>query len=621
MNRSFFLRAIILFGIGTAPCFAANTLSTGGHDGTVRSQSADMLGAGTVNLGGALHYGQEWEYLHSLSPSFDRTGSPVIFSGVGYFAIGALPNLEFGVNLPAYYDVPRFGSQNAGGIGDLELSAKLSGFYFAGDEKVFTGAYYLSAQFPTGSKADGFFPEHAYYGSDGNWSSGKIILVPMLVSTLHFDRLKTPAPLRLNLNFGGAFNAPDDNNALTASAALEFLMNDFWTLFAEISSEERFVTVHAKTFFRDLVNDPIYITPGFKVTIPQTNLTLTFAADLGVSEKNRDYAQTSMSETGVTISHQANPLYNVYFGLGWLIPGAPKDDDGDGIVGKSDLCPDKAEDKDGFKDDDGCPDPDNDNDGIADLLDKCPNDSGIGKFQGCPDSDNDGIVDGIDKCPKAAGIPENNGCPDVDGDKDGIADRLDKCPKDAGIAENNGCPDVDGDKDGVADRLDKCVSDPEDMDAFRDDDGCPDPGNDGDGFPDLTDKCPNNPGVAETGGCPKTKEITRGQLILKGVNFESSKAVLLGGSYQVLDEIVQSLKEWPEVRIEIQGHTDNSGVPAKNLELSQQRAETVRQYMIDKGIAADRLKAVGYGQEKPVADNKTSNGRAQNRRVELNRLD
>jgi len=269
------------------------------------------------------------------------------------------------------------------------------------------------------------------------------------------------------------------------------------------------------------------------------------------------------------------------------------------------------------------PDIDTDGDGIVDRLDKCPDKAGIKALKGCPDvdTDGDGIVDRHDKCPDKAGIKELKGCPDVDTDGDGIVDRLDKCPDKAGVAELNGCPDVDSDKDGIVDRLDKCVNDPEDPDGFQDADGCPDLDNDGDGIPDQADKCPVNPGVSENSGCPKTKEIQRGQLVLKGVNFESGKAVLLPASYKVLDEIAESFREWPEVRVEVQGHTDNVGTPEKNMLLSQQRAETVRDYLIQKGIASDRITAVGYGQEKPIADNNTSAGRAQNRRVELNRLD
>lgn len=144
---------------------------------------------------------------------------------------------------------------------------------------------------------------------------------------------------------------------------------------------------------------------------------------------------------------------------------------------------------------------------------------------------------------------------------------------------------------------------------------------DGDGIADRLDKCPNKAGLSELDGCPKAREITRGQLVLKDVNFESGEATLLPASYVVLDEIAESFRQWPEVKVEVQGHTDNIGTPESNKILSQRRAETVREYLIQKGIAPDRITAVGYGQEKPVADNATPEGRAQNRRVELNRID
>ena len=617
--RLFLIGAMSLAFVSSA--FSANTLSAGGHNGIVRSQSSDPLGTGTVQFGGALHYGQEWEYIHYVIPNQEYK-SPRLVSGVGYIGIGVAPMLDLAFNLPAYYDNPRYGDVKPKGIGDLEVSLKLSGFGLKGDDMVFTGAYYFAMQFPTGNTDEGFFPRHAYYGSESNWSSENVLFLPMLVSTIHFDRAKNHVPMQLNLNFGGVFNAPARNNLLNSSVGLSYFPNDFLTFFTELSAEERFHTVN-DDFFADLFKDPVYLTPGLKINIPKAYMSITLAADFGLSLCDEEYAQVSPGDDGSTVVRQANPLYNAFFGLSWMIPGTPKDKYGDGITGKDDLCPDQAEDRDGFEDTDGCPDTDNDKDGIPDANDRCPTQAGIADNAGCPDvdTDKDGLIDRLDKCPDKAGIAENSGCPDADSDNDNVVDRLDKCPDKAGVAANNGCPDTDADKDGVVDRLDKCLNETEDLDNFQDADGCPDNDNDGDGFPDLTDKCPNNPGVAETGGCPKTKEISRGQLILKGVNFESGKAVLLSGSFKVLDEIAESLREWPEVRVEVQGHTDNTGNAAKNQELSQQRAETVRQYLIQKGISSDRLTAVGYGQDRPVADNKTANGRAQNRRVELNRLD
>ncbi len=274
--------------------------------------------------------------------------------------------------------------------------------------------------------------------------------------------------------------------------------------------------------------------------------------------------------------------------------GGRRDSDKDGILDKVDKCPNAAEDMDGFRDSDGCPDYDNDKDGVPDSLDRCPNVAGPAENKGCPDvdSDNDGIVDRLDKCRKAPedkdGFEDSDGCPDYDNDKDGVPDTLDKCPNVAGLAENQGCPDTDSDNDGIVDRL---------------------------------DKCPNNPGPAETQGCPQTKEITREGLVLKGVTFQTGKAVLTASSAAVLDRVVTSLKEWPEVKLEIQGHTDKTGNAARNKILSQQRAEAVMQYFIDRGISPSRLTAVGYGPDLPVADNKTAVGREKNRRVELKRID
>lgn len=585
------LVAVIL--TGASATFAANTLSAGGLKGVVRSQSADMLGKGTLQLGGALHYGQEWEYIHSVTPDGRGSKSPRLVSGVGFIGIGLLQNLDLGLNLPAYYDVPNFGSINAKGMGDLELSLKLADYWCNGND-IYTMAYYLALQFPTGNATDGFFPRHAYYGSKGNWSAPNTIIHPMIAGTIHFDRLASKVPLQLTLNFGGTINAPKDNNALTASAGLEYLATKNWTFFTEVSAEERISTVHKDHPMGDLINDPIYVTPGVKYTIPKINLTVTLAGDIGISESDVANAQIGYTETGKTVLHQANPLYNAYFGLSWLIPGKPT------IV-------------------------DTDNDGVVDSLDKCPNEAGLVENSGCPDvdSDNDGIVDRLDKCPNEAedmdGFEDTDGCPDLDNDGDGVIDTKDKCPNVAGAAANDGCPDTDIDKDGIPDRLDQCPNEAEDKDNFQDDDGCPDYDNDGDGIPDSLDNCPNNPGVAETQGCPKSKEITRAGLVLKGVNFESGKAVLLAGSYKALNEMAESLREWPEINIEIQGHTDNTGSSAKNQTLSQARAESVKQYLTTKGVSEFRLTAIGYGQDKPIADNKTATGRAQNRRVEISR--
>ena len=213
----------------------------------------------------------------------------------------------------------------------------------------------------------------------------------------------------------------------------------------------------------------------------------------------------------------------------------------------------------------------------------------------------------------------------IDTDMDNIKDPMDKCPQEAEDKDNflddDGCPDLDNDNDGIVDAKDSCPLIAEDLDGFEDSDGCPDLDNDGDGVADVEDKCPNVHGRPDNDGCPKTKEISRGKLVLSGVSFQTGNSKLTPGSYAILDQIYESLAEWPEVRLEIQGHTDNTSNNMANLKLSQLRADAVRLYLINRGISSARLRAVGYGEEFPLEDNNTVKGREKNRRVELRRID
>ena len=264
----------------------------------------------------------------------------------------------------------------------------------------------------------------------------------------------------------------------------------------------------------------------------------------------------------------------------------PEDDDPDkdGIRGAADQCPSDPEDKDAFQDDDGCSEPDNDGDGLLDASDKCPTDA-----------------------------------EDVDG-----------------FADDDGCPDPDNDGDGLNDGQDKCPAEPEDKDNFQDEDGCPDPDNDGDGVLDAQDKCVEQPetknGYQDDDGCPdevpeKIKKFTG---VIQGINFRVNSDALLPTSSKTLDKAVAVLVEFKDLKLEIQGHTDDQPMRAKkgakfadNLALSQARAESVRAYFIKKGIAEDRLTAKGYGDSTPVVPvdglkgAKLSTARSKNRRVEF----
>jgi OOP family OmpA-OmpF porin len=214
----------------------------------------------------------------------------------------------------------------------------------------------------------------------------------------------------------------------------------------------------------------------------------------------------------------------------------------------------------------------------------------------------------------------------TDKDGDGIPDDIDQCPDVAedkdGFEDTDGCPDFDNDKDGIYDNQDQCPDVPEDRDGFQDNDGCPDTDNDKDGILDADDLCPNNPetvnGYKDQDGCPdeKPQEI-KAALILKGVNFKTASSELLEESYYVLEKVYNSLEAYPNVRVEIAGHTDNQGGDQYNMVLSSERAKSVMSYLVMRGIDSGRMTAVGYGKTVPRAPNNTAEGRAQNRRVEV----
>jgi outer membrane protein OmpA-like peptidoglycan-associated protein len=306
--------------------------------------------------------------------------------------------------------------------------------------------------------------------------------------------------------------------------------------------------------------------------------------------------------------------------------GCPLDTDGDGVPDYLDKCPDTPKAAIGFTDKDGCS-LDTDKDGVPDYMDKCPDTpAGVAvDSAGCPfDTDGDGVPDYKDLCPEtpkaAIGMVDKNGCP-LDTDGDGVPDYLDLCPNTPleahGFIDKNGCV-LDTDGDGVPDYLDKCANTPIEARGKVDQNGCP-RDIDGDGIPDYLDKCPSIPGVAENNGCPEVKKEVKAlfKKALQGIQFETGKADIKPFSFPLLNQIANILILNPTYLIEIQGHTDNVGKPEMNLNLSDRRAESVRQYLISKGIDEKRMTSHGYGDTKPVATNKTSKGRALNRRVEF----
>jgi outer membrane protein OmpA-like peptidoglycan-associated protein len=296
-----------------------------------------------------------------------------------------------------------------------------------------------------------------------------------------------------------------------------------------------------------------------------------------------------------------SPAFRVFAAVTYVT--VDPDPDRDGILRKVDACPAEAEDPDGFEDADGCRDPDNDADGVVDDDDRCPADpedaDGWEDADGCPDPDNDldTVLDGDDACPTEKGSVPAWGCPDRD--EDAIVDAEDACPDLPGVAAWDGCTDRDGDQ----------VPEPRDV--------CPDQPIPAGADPATSDGCP--PKVVAT-PAPAAAVYRKGSeiAISDRIEFEIGKAELRPKSLPILDQVVAVMRDNPNVGlVEVQGHTDNVGSDASNLTLSQERAESVVDYLVSKGVARERLTPKGYGETAPMFTNRTESGRVQNRRVQF----
>ena len=250
------------------------------------------------------------------------------------------------------------------------------------------------------------------------------------------------------------------------------------------------------------------------------------------------------------------------------------------------------------------------------------------------DRDGDGYLDPEDQCPDDPedfdGFEDSDGCPeDQDSDGDGLPDSRDQCvlePEDSdGYFDTDGCPEPDNDLDRILDADDRCINDPEDRDGFQDDDGCPDRDNDADTVLDVTDRCPNEPGPPAEQGCPRVYQdvqVTTTHIrISQTIHFEFNRATIRDVSFEILNTVARVLNDYPDITLEIQGHTDDRGSDRYNMTLSGQRADAVRQYLVNQGISASRLTSQGYGETRPIESNRTTQGRAANRRVEFVRTD
>jgi OmpA-OmpF porin, OOP family len=521
---------------------------------------------------------------------------------IGAYGLHAGPlELEFGASVPFVIMSgdrgPDVGQQqyklDGQGIGNIGLHFKTRFLKTSKYPHVGLGVI-ASLYLPTVSPTDRFLGE-AKGGPGG--ASGK--LVPQVMGILDKEFGRTGA-LRIALNAGirirstetftnndpGIDLAPITNQTITAGTEIPFGFGVAYAL-----SRQKFDLVGEVYGAIPLGTNanymPLEALGGVKLYLARNSF-LSLGAGRGL-----------LPDKG------ANPDFRAMIGI--VFEPNIGDRDGDGIKDDVDKCPDEPEDFDGFEDEDGCPDPDNDRDGIPDVDDKCPdipeNRNGVEDEDGCPegdknDRDGDGIPDNIDKCPDD---PE---------DKDGFQDE-------------DGCPDPDNDGDGILDADDLCPNDPEDKDGFEDADGCPDPDNDKDRIPDKDDKCPNEPetynGFEDEDGCPDRGRVVVTETsieILDVIYFDYNSATIQARSFPILDAVAATLQGNPSIQlIEIQGHTDERGDDAYNLDLSDRRSKSVMKYLADKGVAEKRLSAQGYGETQPLDRAHNEKAWAKNRRV------
>lgn len=488
---------------------------------------------------------------------------------------------------------------------------------------------------------------------DNNVGIGDLRIVPK-INLLNQDTFEDPGGFQLGILADITIPTGDEENfqgggfSAEPRLAIGYGVSDFFDAAINVGylirDEGQFQNIEAKSHLTLGAALDFGFGPdrGLRKTfhfIPEVFAEIPFNVDEGVSTDDFDEetpveliggfkifpTEDFMIEAGAgmgLVEGYGTPDYRIFLGVGFSpAPDRILDADGDGILDEDDQCPNDPEDFDNFEDEDGCPDNDNDGDGILDIDDACPN-----------------VAEDFD------GDEDEDGCPEEDGDADGdgILDGDDECPNDPedfdAFEDVDGCPDNDNDGDGVVDMEDgptdatgfgACRDQPEDMDGFEDEDGCPDPDNDQDRILDVNDECPDEPEVynafEDEDGCPDEGEdiqVLECNIDLGGavIEFATASAEIRSSSNQLLGRIASVLNTREDItRIRIEGHTDSRGSDSYNQQLSEERANSVREYLISNGgVSTSRLESVGYGEARPVDTNDSSAGRQNNRRVEFN---
>ncbi|MGL1933718.1 MAG: OmpA family protein [Fibrobacterales bacterium] len=627
------------FGAKNEVVSAPNIYGLYGH---IRTFSAKTLGNGKLSAGvsGDLSLDKNKLYRQRMWLYNDESVNPVdTVDGVreiadvstrAFISIGISDYFDFNISMPFYLDLlttdgiePSDVSHMTGwGQGDLELRGKLQYPPYK-HSHVFDMALLGAVTFPTGDDTKGFIPKESYYApkeagvEGGFYTAWDPTYTVMMLWTLDLNELWDPIPLEFNVNYGMLFtHSGNHDNSFLLNASVAYNPHRYFALFCDFSGQTR-LSQWADGF--DLERDPLILSPGFSVKSEQ-GVSISMALDYGgLSNINQDPSTLqpliadSDNDPSEQLHYYVQPTVKWGFSaqLSWNGFLLPQDDDLDGLINREDVCPNQAEDFDGYEDHDGCPEADNDLDGIFDVKDNCP---------GEPE-DMDGFED-------------TDGCPELDNDKDGYLDAKDACPDEPedlnGFEDDDGCPDgtEDSDKDGVNDVGDQCPKRKEDRDGFEDDDGCPDKDNDRDGIEDKLDRCPDAAevmnGFEDEDGCPDRKPKPmierRTQIVLHGVNFRTGSTDLTEDSHENLDEVAETLKENLSAVIEIRGYTDNKGAKSTNLKLSKRRARSVVKYLRSVGVPKKQLRSKGYGPKNPIATNRTASGRQKNRRIEMYRV-
>jgi hypothetical protein len=558
---------------------------TGRH----RVVSPEISGSGTLALHLEGSFATDVKYVPEI-PDLYLTAQQF---GISY---GLTPYWECGINGKTYADIQGF-QHYSKGWGDVNLLTKIVYPPYK-HPQIFDLAFVAGISIPAAYGFRGGFTRRIFYPENSPYGSTYLDVTTLLSVIINFEKLLNGAiPLKLFGHIGELFaNSPYSSDVHQAGINVDYSPVRWCTIFSQISGE----TKSSQTLL--ILHSPLRASGGLVFSVTP-HIRLTVAGDYMLSSLDEPHTDTYLNQPRTA---KLYPRYEGHVQLTISGKIITPDTDQDGIRDDIDKCPREPEDKDDFEDADGCPDFDNDRDGIPDIKDQCPGES----------EDKDGYEDA-------------DGCPDIDNDLDGIPDAKDRCPNQPedkdGIDDIDGCPDRDNDQDGLLDSSDRCPNQPEDKDGFEDTDGCPDLDNDKDGIADSVDKCPNQVetfnGYKDDDGCPdkKVPVIEMGRAVLPAVSFNENNEPAFS-SFEELNRILESLRAYPEIQLQVLAYTDSYGSTRSNLRKTQQQSDFIVTFLIKNGIEPSRLQSLGMGEKDPVEKNTTAVGRIKNRRIEIVRI-